>query len=224
MSEGPIPVEFINNANQRTPVVLILDCSGSMAGAPIREVNEGLAAMAAELASNTVARDRVRLKVIGIGGRHEVQEFGEWTDAIDFVPPTVEARGLTPLGAGLDLALDCIEQEKARLKANHINYTRPLLWLITDGAATDSDVWNTAAARAMQAASENKVAIFTIGTEGASRAQLQLAGGTYLALKGANYRELFQFLSRSATAASMGAKGKDVQVTLPASLSIPTST
>ena len=35
-------VEFADNANERTPCVLVLDCSGSMRGEPIKQLNAGL--------------------------------------------------------------------------------------------------------------------------------------------------------------------------------------
>lgn len=38
-------VEFADNANERTPCVLVLDCSGSMRGEPIKQLNAGLLAL-----------------------------------------------------------------------------------------------------------------------------------------------------------------------------------
>ena len=42
-------VEFADNANERTPCVLVLDCSGSMRGEPIKQLNAGLKALEKEL-------------------------------------------------------------------------------------------------------------------------------------------------------------------------------
>ena len=42
-------VEFADNANERTPCVLVLDCSGSMRGEPIKQLNIGLKALEKEL-------------------------------------------------------------------------------------------------------------------------------------------------------------------------------
>ena len=40
MMNDAIPgVEFVDNANQRTPCVLVLDASGSMAGEPLKQLN-----------------------------------------------------------------------------------------------------------------------------------------------------------------------------------------
>ena len=47
--EDMIPyVEFADNANERTPCVLVLDCSGSMRGEPIKQLNAGLKALEKE--------------------------------------------------------------------------------------------------------------------------------------------------------------------------------
>ena len=35
-------VSFIDNSEQRTPLILVLDCSGSMEGKPIAQLNQGL--------------------------------------------------------------------------------------------------------------------------------------------------------------------------------------
>lgn len=45
-SDVMIPyVEFAENANERTPCILVLDCSGSMRGEPIKQLNTGLQAL-----------------------------------------------------------------------------------------------------------------------------------------------------------------------------------
>ena len=46
-------VEFADNANERTPCVLVLDCSGSMRGEPIKQLNAGLKALEKEPVSYT---------------------------------------------------------------------------------------------------------------------------------------------------------------------------
>jgi hypothetical protein len=49
-SDVMIPyVEFAENANERTPCILVLDCSGSMRGEPIKQLNTGLQALEKEL-------------------------------------------------------------------------------------------------------------------------------------------------------------------------------
>ena len=42
-------VSFIDNSEQRTPLILVLDCSGSMDGQPIAQLNQGLKLLEEEL-------------------------------------------------------------------------------------------------------------------------------------------------------------------------------
>ena len=58
----------------------------------------------------------VRVLVLRIGAPHDVEVVTDWTDAIDFEAPEIEANGTTPLGAGVRYALQEIEAEKEREK------------------------------------------------------------------------------------------------------------
>lgn len=61
--------EFADNPEPRCPVALVLDTSGSMQGAPIQELNEGLRAFAAALRADRLASLRVEVAVIVFGGK-----------------------------------------------------------------------------------------------------------------------------------------------------------
>lgn len=50
-------VSFIDNSEQRTPLILVLDCSGSMQGQPIAQLNEGLKLLEEELKQDVIARN-----------------------------------------------------------------------------------------------------------------------------------------------------------------------
>ncbi len=65
LSDDMIPyVEFADNANERTPCVLVLDCSGSMRGEPIKQLNAGLKALEKELKDDIDASSRVQILII----------------------------------------------------------------------------------------------------------------------------------------------------------------
>ena len=99
MSNEMIPdVQLEDNSSQRLPLVIIVDGSTSMSGKPIAELNAGLQALEEELKSDAIARLRVQLMILRVGGNDDVEVLTDWTDAINFSRPMVIANGNTPLG------------------------------------------------------------------------------------------------------------------------------
>ena len=113
MSDNAIPdVALVDNTEQRTPLVLVLDRSGSMGGAPIEQLNEGLQLLEQELKNDVIAAKRVRILIVTLGDFDEATIVGDWCDAMDFTAPTLEANGTTPTGQGVEIALAEIEDEE----------------------------------------------------------------------------------------------------------------
>ena len=83
-----------DNTSQRLPCVLVLDGSGSI-GNPI-ELNR-FETLEEELKKDDTASQRVQLLVIRLGDDDKATILTDWTDAIDFKAPTLEAYGRTPL-------------------------------------------------------------------------------------------------------------------------------
>jgi len=95
---------------------------------------------------------------------------------------------------------------------NGIAYFRPWLFLITDGAPTDSpEIWQSAARRATQADRDKKVAFFTVGVSGADLGVLaQFSERRPNQLSGLNFKEMFVWLSRSTQAVAHSQPGDQV--------------
>lgn len=216
MTQPAIPdVALVDNTEQRTPLVLVLDCSGSMAGAPIAQLNAGLKLLEEELKADAIASKRVRLLLVEIGGMDEARLVGDWQDAMDFVAPVLEANGTTPTGQAVDLALDRIEDQKQQFRAAGVAYTRPWLFLMSDGQPTDA--WQQAADRCRQAESANKVAVFPLAVgAGANPATLgEFSSKGQAAVKqldGLKFRELFLWLSASMKVVSQARPGGQAQL------------
>lgn len=207
-------VEFVDNTNQRTPCVLLIDTSASMAGEPIRQLNQGLKAFEEELKSDPVAALRVQVMVVTVGGPEDVRIVQPWTDAADFEAPMLHANGLTPLGKGMGLALEEIANQKAVYDANGISSTRPWVIMLSDGCPNDYG-WESYADQAKQEEQDKRVIVFPIGTEGADFEALgRFSTKTPKKLKGLNFRELFVWLSRSISTVSASVPGE--KVSLPA--------
>jgi uncharacterized protein YegL len=203
-------LRYKDNNSQRTPCVLVLDGSMSMAGQPIDELNRGLKVLEEELKEDVVARTRVRVLVIRVGGPPEV--VGDWTDAIEFTAPSLAAGGNTPLGEAMQLALHSVAEEKRRLDAAGISSTRPWIFMISDGAPTDPG-WQAAAEGCVQAEQAKQVAVFPIGVSGADLDALgRFSPRGAAQLDGLRFTDFFLWLSRSVSTASQSGPEEDVQL------------
>jgi len=216
MSTPAIPdVALVDNTEQRTPLVLVLDCSGSMAGEAIDQLNEGLRVLEKELKSDAIASKRVRLLLVEFGGMDQVNVPFDWQDAMDFTASTLEANGTTPTGQAVDVALQKIEEEKLGFKSAGVAYTRPWLFLMSDGQPTDN--FQAAADRCRQAEAANKVAVFPIAVGSAADAAVlgQFSNKGEAAVKrlqGLKFQELFLWLSASMKVVSQSKPGGQVQL------------
>ncbi len=205
-------VQLINNASERLPCILALDCSGSMQGEAITQLNFGLKAFEDDLKSDELASQRVQVLVVAFGGNGDVRILTPWTDASSFTAPTLSASGNTPMGTAMSLALNEIEQRKEHYRSNGISYKRPWIFLLSDGEPTDPN-WEFAAGQCHQQTQEKKAEIFPIGVQGANREKLaKFSNRGCILLRGLMFRELFVWLSRSVSAGSKAAANAPIQL------------
>jgi uncharacterized protein YegL len=214
-------VDFANNPNQRTPCVLVLDISGSMqtltttGRSRIDELNEGLVALEQSLNEDDSARVRVQLAIVAVGGpQGDADIMMDWTDATHFQSFPLKADGATPLGRGLRIGLNMIEQAKQNLKSAGVSYTRPWMMVITDGEPTDSpQEWATAVNECKAAQAAKKVEIFAIGVQGADTSNMsEFTSRPPSTLSGMKFKELFVWLSASLSAASRSRPGETLEL------------
>lgn len=202
---------FADNPEPRCPCVLLLDVSGSMSGRPLDELNAGLTVFKDELSADALAMKRVEVGIVTFG---PVKVETPFTSAMTFYPPNLQSQGDTPMGAAITQALNLVEDRKRDYRANGISYYRPWVFLITDGAPTDS--WQNAAAAIREGEASKKFAFFAIGVKDADMDKLrQISVREPLSLEGLKFRELFSWLSSSLRSVSRSTPGTDVPLEAP---------
>ena len=201
--------EFVENPENRCPVILLLDTSGSMSGQPIQELNRGLAAFKADVLKDSQASLSVEVAMITFGPIVKLTQ--DFVTIDQFTPPILEVGGLTPMGAAIEYALDFLENRKQTYKDNGILYYRPWVFLITDGEPNDS--WQPAAQRIREAEAQRRLSFFAVGVQGADMnilKQISVPERPPIMLNGLDFRELFVWLSASMKRVSSGKVGQAV--------------
>jgi uncharacterized protein YegL len=191
--------------------MLLLDTSGSMGGAPIRELNDGVATLKQGLTEDALASKRVEVGIISFG---PVKIESPFHTVTNFFPPVLHASGDTPMGEAIRQGIEMLKQRKAEYRAAGISFFRPWIFLMTDGGPTDE--WKSAAAMVKEGEASKSFAFFAVGVENANMETLkQISVREPLKLKGLMFRELFVWLSSSMRAISSSTPGDTVPLAPP---------
>jgi uncharacterized protein YegL len=207
--------DLVSNPEPRCPCLLLLDTSGSMNGRPIDELNQGLRVFKEELTSDEMAMQRVEVAVMTFG---PVQIISDFQTADLFQPPTLAPTGDAPMGAAITQGLEMLEARKNIYKQAGVSYYRPWVFLITDGAPTDS--WQHAATMVRAGDSDERKAFsfFAVAVEGADMTKLTAICSPNrppVKLKGLSFRELFRWLSSSLGGVARSQPGQMVALPAP---------
>lgn len=201
---------------ERTPTVLLLDISASMSNGPEKDtsgaasgtkrkidyLNEGLESFESAIEENTHSEERVDIATVTFGGEaevaHDFEPFTDWT------PPRFEPGGTTPMAAAIDKAVEMIDNIKRGYRQEGITYTRPLLWLVTDGKPDmdeEDTEWRETRALIQDQMAGNHLALFPLGIDETDVDRLdRLVGGTDVSAKRLDARrlaKLFEMMSNS---------------------------
>ena len=214
MPTAALDPELAKNPDQKVACVLLLDTSGSMKGERIDELNAGLRSFKEDVLKDGVASSRVDLCVIAFDS--EVKTIRDFGPVDGFEPPTLTAQNQTFLGSAILEGLDKIEERKEQYKATGIPYYRPWLFIITDGLpeGEEAATLEEAKARLRRVQERKGVVVYAVGVGGVDlKAIGEITGTPPLALRGANFPELFTWLSKSLESVSRSKPG--AQITLP---------
>ena len=205
--------ELVENPTARVPICLVLDVSGSMAGAPIDELQAGVELFFKAIREDEVAQHAAEIAIVTFGGGAQKK--------LDFLAisrqqvPNLYASGDTPMGEAVSLALDLLEARKNEYRNAGVDYFPPWMVVKTDGQPTDSI--DLASTRIRDLVTARKLTVFPIAIgEGADLGQLSRLSPSRppLKLQGLNFREFFLWLSRSVSRVSQSTPGESVTLDL----------
>jgi uncharacterized protein YegL len=122
---------------RRLPVYLLLDTSGSMEGAPIESVKQGLEQFQTEVAADQFARDVVHVGVITYSSDAQLVTGG-LVPIGAFQPPDLVASGVTRLDQAFQRLLESFDRDILKpVKGGHKGDWKPCVFVLTDGKPTD---------------------------------------------------------------------------------------
>jgi uncharacterized protein YegL len=126
------PKNFTAPDAKPLPVILLLDCSGSMTGEKIQSLNDATRDMLEVFRGTENGETEIHVAIISFGT--EVSLHQELTSAGDIQWQDLSAGGGTPLGVALQMAKAMIEDKDVVPSRAY----RPTVVLISDGHPTDS--------------------------------------------------------------------------------------
>lgn len=180
-----LDMDLINNAATRMPVCLCVDVSDSMnyviddsvttetgetgiddEGNPyvvvrggvtkMQKLIEGLITFKSQLMKDVIARSSAEICIVAFSDNAVC--LSDFCSADKFEVPEFETSGSTDMGAGVNLALDKLEERKNMYKEVGIDYYQPMLVIFSDGGANGNKaVFNAASRRACDMVNNRKL-------------------------------------------------------------------
>ena len=209
--------DLFDNPTPRVPVALCLDCSGSMMGEPIKELNAGVKTFYQAINEDEIARFSAEICIVTFGPAELEADFA--TLDVRPQPPVLSASGNTPMGEAVKLSLDSLERRKELYKESGVDYYQPWLVLMTDGKPYGGslELLNQQVNRVTNMVEARKLTVFPIGIGSeADMGTLQRfsPGRSPLRLQGLKFSDFFSWLSKSVSRVSQSTPGDKVSLDL----------
>lgn len=206
--------EFTISSARPLPVILIADVSGSMAAdGKIEALNSAVTEMQSAFAEEDAGRAEIHLAVVTFGGQAKLHIPLAPASATRWKP--MQATGMTPLGAALDIVTDLIE-DRDRISGRAY---RPTLVLVSDGLPNDA--WREPLKRLLHSERASKAQRLALGIGADADHEILRAfldepeGRIFEAHEAREIRNFFQWVTMSVTSRSRSAQPNAVSSVEP---------
>lgn len=198
-------IEWDGTQTRRLPVYLLLDCSSSMNGTKIQQVNTGVQTIYQELMADPRSADTVYLSLITFADNAYQMDLVPITQ---FTPPQLTASGQTSLGSALSLLNQSLDSDLIANTPGHKGDYKPLVFLLTDGQPTDS--WQAEADRLRTRTTNRAANVIALAVgQDAEESVLRQIAPVVMKMEHAsseNLRQFFLWVSQSIQTASRAAQ------------------
>lgn len=202
------------NPAARLPVVVLLDCSSSMEGEPIDELNKGVNRFFAEVREDDAAAMSADIAVVAFNTTAQVAHGFAPAEAYPEPLEPLAADGLTATGEALELAERLLAEREALYRARGIPHFKPWTILLTDGMPCPDWGWRAPARRFKDRAARGDITYLCVGVgdgiDEETLAELSAAEPGVVRLRNLRFGAFFQWLSASMHDVSVaGTAGED---------------
>ena len=210
-------LEFADNPEPRCPVLIIADCSGSMAGRPIDAMNRGVDDLYQAIVDDEIARNRVEVALLSFST--EAREERDFSTVSERGKTNMRAGGATNMHLAIQQGCDLLEARKEQYRLGGVPYFRPIMVLFSDGLPTSPrGEMEQANQRLVDMESGSQLTIFKVAVNAeAVQAMLRVLPNPNSRfqpqqLDNLRFSDFFVWLSRSVSAISRSTPGETVNL------------
>ena len=187
---------------RKFPIYILIDTSGSMKGEPIEAVNVGLESMLAALRTDPNSLESAAVSIITFDNEVKVVLPLTPVDQIQLPRITTPEYGATHTGQALKRLLERMQTEVRRNTPEAKGDWMPLLFLLTDGKASDLQLYNEECRKVRDAGFSDIVAC-AAGMK-ADKSQLKQLTDNVLSLDTLDSRSFVKFFTLVSQSAAVG--------------------
>lgn len=180
------------------PLILLLDCSGSMKGRPLEELLEGYNNFISQTAQDDLAAKRVDLAVMSFSGSgiQPIMDFTPLSQSAEMSPLSLKAEGCTPMGEAIVKGIRMLRDRCRIYDEAGIAHFGGWLVMLTDGQPSDDLTAATDLIRQREEAGRLK--FFSIAVNNANVEILQSLGKRVIQSTAQdNFKGIFNWMSES---------------------------